>query len=383
MGYFRNSFLVTAAGLGLGAVLGWSNTHSWAGVFSTVFIVAVLAILEVSLSFDNAVVNAVVLKQMTPVWRHRFITWGIAIAVFGMRIVFPLVIVAIITRIDPISALVMAATDPDRYSTILSSAHITVSAFGGAFLAMVGLKHFFNHEKDVHWIGVIERPLTRLGRIEAVELGLVLLLLYMVSTWLVGPEQFEFLVAGIFGLVTYIAVDGVSALLNVKSAVTGEVVRSGAASFLYLEVLDASFSFDGVIGAFALSNNLFIIAIGLGIGAMFVRSLTIMLVERETLACYRYLEHGAFYAIIALAVMMFLSTVQHIPEVVTGLIGAGFIVTAFADSLRYNRHAAAAAPSAVPAAGNGGILNIQNLHESSVRPFREPPETSKPESRIK
>ena len=383
MGYFRNSFLVTGAGLALGAFLGWGTSHSWAGALSTMFIVAVLAILEVSLSFDNAVVNAVVLKKMTPVWRRRFITWGIAIAVFGMRIVFPLVIVAIITRIDPISALVMAATDPDRYSSILTGAHISVSAFGGAFLAMVGLRHFFNCEKAVHWIAVIERPLARLGRIEAVELGLVLLLLYVVSTCLIGAEQFEFLVAGIFGLVTYIGVDGVSALLNVESAVTGEIVRSGAASFLYLEVLDASFSFDGVIGAFALSNNLFIIAIGLGIGAMFVRSLTIMLVERETLACYRYLEHGAFYAIIALAVMMFMSTVQHIPEVVTGLIGAAFIVTAFVDSLRYNRRAGASEPVAVPVASNGEIVKVQSLQESSRRPIREPPETTRPESRLK
>jgi hypothetical protein len=337
MGYFRNSFFVTAAGLGLGAFLGWEATGSLVGALSTMFIVAVLAILEVSLSFDNAVVNATVLKQMTPVWRRRFITWGIAIAVFGMRIVFPLVIVAIIARIDPFSALVMAATDPDRYSRVLTSAHISVSAFGGAFLAMVGLKHFFDHEKDVHWIAIIERPLTRLGRIKALELWLVLLVLYLVSNWLPRNEQMEFLVVGSFGLLTYIAVEGISALLSVESAVTGEMARSGAAAFLYLEVLDASFSFDGVIGAFALSNNLFIIAIGLGVGAMFVRSLTIMLVEHETLASYRYLEHGAFYAITALAVIMFLNAVSHIPEVVTGLIGMGFIVTAFVDSIRYNR----------------------------------------------
>ena len=346
IGYFRNSFLVTLAGLGLGALLGWEATGSLVGALSTMFIVAVLAILEVSLSFDNAVVNATVLKQMTPVWRRRFITWGIAIAVFGMRIVFPLVIVAIIARIDPFSALVMAATDPDRYSRLLATAHLSVSAFGGAFLAMVGLKHFFNYEKDVHWIVIIERPLARLGRIEAVELGLVLLLLYLVSTWLPGHEQVEFLVVGIFGLVTYIAVDGISAVLAVESAVTGEVARCGAAAFLYLEVLDASFSFDGVIGAFALSNNLFIIAIGLGVGAMFVRSLTIMLVEHETLTSYRYLEHGAFYAIIALAVIMFLNTVRHIPEVVTGLIGAGFIVIAFLDSIRYNRRTRVSKPVA-------------------------------------
>ena len=339
MVYFRNSFLVTLVGLALGAFLGWEAERSFIGALSSMFIVAVLAILEVSLSFDNAVVNASVLKTMTPLWRHRFITWGIAIAVFGMRIVFPLIIVAIIARIDPISALVMAASHPDEYSRVLISAHVTVSAFGGAFLAMVGLKHFFNQEKELHWIAIVERPLTRLGRIEAVELGLVLLLLYFVSTRLMGREQVEFLVAGLFGLVTYIAVDGVSALLHVEAAVTKEAAKSGVASFLYLEVLDASFSFDGVIGAFALSNNMFIIAIGLGVGAMFVRSLTIMLVEHETLTSYRYLEHGAFYAIIALAVMMFVNAVTHVPEIVTGLIGGAFIIAAFFDSLRFNRRA--------------------------------------------
>jgi hypothetical protein len=337
MAYFRNSILVTIAGLGLGAMLGWQMSGSFAGIVSTTFIVAILAVLEVSLSFDNAVVNATVLREMTPVWRRRFITWGIAIAVFGMRIVFPLIIVAVIAHIDPISALTMAATAPDEYSQVLTSARVAVSAFGGAFLAMVGLGHFFDDEKNVHWIGIIERPLTRVGRIEAAELGLVLLLLYLVSTWLVGSEKFEFLVAGIFGLLTYIAVDGISAVLDGDLAVVGEVARSGAASFLYLEVLDASFSFDGVIGAFALSNNLFVIAIGLGVGAMFVRSLTILLVEQETLASYRYLEHGAFYAIIALAVIMFLNAVTHISEVLTGLIGGGFIVAAFLDSIRYNR----------------------------------------------
>jgi hypothetical protein len=379
MGYFRNSFFVSVGGLILGGFLGWWNTHEWTGALSTMFIVFVLSILEVSLSFDNAVVNAVVLKTMTPVWRRRFITWGIAIAVFGMRIVFPLVIVAVIIHINPISALVMAVTDPDEYSRVLTSAHITVSAFGGAFLAMVGLRHFFNREKDVHWIGIIERPLTQLGRIEAVELGLVLLLLYAISVRLAPAEQIEFLVAGIFGLLTYIAVDGVSALLNVESQVTGEVVRSGAASFLYLEVLDASFSFDGVIGAFALSNNLFIIAIGLGIGAMFVRSLTIMLVEKETLASYRFLEHGAFYAIIALALMMFLDAIMHVPEVVTGLIGAAFIVTAFWDSIRYNRRMAGSDLTEVSAENHAGNGTVSGAAQPALEPMQDPPVQSRRE----
>jgi hypothetical protein len=336
--YFRGSILVTILGLALGTFVGWEASGTVRGTLSTLFIVAVLAILEVSLSFDNAVVNATVLRQMDPVWRRRFITWGIAIAVFGMRIVFPLAIVAIIAGISPWAAIVMAATDPDAYSKTLTSAHVSVAAFGGAFLAMVGLNHFFDVEKDVHWISVIEQPLAKLGRIEAVSIGLVLVLLWVISRWLPEHEQLTFIVAGIGGLVTYIAVDGVAALLDAESSKAGEqVVRSGAAAFLYLEVLDASFSFDGVIGAFALSNNLFVIAIGLGVGAMFVRSLTIMLVEEGTLTQYRYLEHGAFWAIIALGTIMFLQTVIEIPEVVTGLIGAGFIAVAFWSSLRHNR----------------------------------------------
>ncbi|WP_047787819.1 DUF475 domain-containing protein, partial [Variovorax paradoxus] len=114
--------------------------------------------------------------------------------------------------------------------------------------------------------------------------------------------------------------------------------KGGLGAFLYLEVLDASFSFDGVIGAFALTHNLFVIAIGLGIGAMYVRSMTIMLVERGTLAEYRFLEHGAFYAIIALSVIMFVQPLVHIPEVVTGLGGATLIGISLWSSIRWNRH---------------------------------------------
>jgi len=339
--YFTGSILFTVVGLALGTFTGWESSGTLEGALSALFIILVLSVLEVSLSFDNAVVNATVLNEMDAVWRRRFLTWGILIAVFGMRIVFPLVIVAAVAWISPWEAVVMAATEPSRYAEILTSAHISVAAFGGAFLALVGLKHFLDEEKDVHWIAAIEEPLARLGRIEAVQIGLVLLLIYGVSTQVDPAHQVEFLVSGIFGLLTYIAVDGLAALLESGGAAKGEVVaRSGFGSFLYLEVLDASFSFDGVIGAFALTTNLIIIAIGLGIGAMFVRSLTIMLVEQGTLTRYRYLEHGAFYAITALGVIMFLQAFVHIPEVITGLIGAAFIGVSFLSSIQYNREQA-------------------------------------------
>ena len=164
---------------------------------------------------------------MDPVWQRRFLTWGIAIAVFGMRIVFPVLIVAVIAWIGPIEALVLAATDPDEYSRHLTSAEVAVSAFGGAFLAMVGLKHFFDIEKDVHWIAVIERPLCRLGRIRSVELGFVLVLLWLTGRALPADDQTTFLIAGMFGLVAYIAVDGIAALLDPSAAVEGVAARSG------------------------------------------------------------------------------------------------------------------------------------------------------------
>ena len=345
LAYFKNSFIITFAGLAAGAYVGWRYYGTTAGVLQTIFIVAVLGVLETSLSFDNAVVNATVLRDMTPKWRHRFLTWGIAIAVFGMRLVFPLVVVSVVSRIGPLEALHLAAFEPDEYARILSSAHAQLGAFGGAFLGMVCLKYFFDADKEVHWIGVVERRLVKLGAIEAIELGLVLVAIVVFSRLVPPEESYGFLVAGVAGLVTFIAVEGIGSAMEVGPEQMHDVHRASAASFLYLEVLDASFSFDGVIGAFALTNNLFIIAIGLGIGAMFVRSLTIMLVERGTLESYLYLEHGAFWAIGALATFMLVGTVVHVPEVVTGLVGAVLIGLAMWSSVRRRTVMGAAAPA--------------------------------------
>ncbi len=335
--YFRGSFYVTAAGLALGAGVGLYYQRTVAGTLGTVFIVAVLAVLETSLSFDNAVVNATVMRDMTPLWRRRFLTWGMALAVFGMRFVFPLVVVSVVARIGPVETLRLAAFEPAEYARLLSSAHVALGAFGGSFLGMVCLKFFFDAEKEVHWIGLLESGLTRLGKFEAVELGIMMLAVYGFSLLVPEHEARTFLVAGLFGLVTFIAVDGIGTAMEVGPSEKQDLHRAGMAGFLYLNVLDASFSFDGVIGAFALTNNLFIIAIGLGIGAMFVRSLTIMLVEKGTLEAYRYLEHGAFYAVGALALLMMVGTIAEVPEAVTGLVGAAFIGLALWSSIRHNR----------------------------------------------
>ncbi len=211
----------------------------------------------------------------------------------------------------------------------------------------ISLKYFFDSDKDIHWIAVIERKLTAFGRIEAIEIGLALLLIYGFSRLTPPEEAYTFIVAGIFGLLTYIAVEGLGSVFETSEETIEAAKRSGFASFLYLEVLDASFSFDGVIGAFALSNNLFIIALGLGIGAMFVRSMTIHMVEMNTLSKFRYLEHGAFWAILALALIMFLQVYVHIPEVITGLIGAMMIGLSLWSSIRYQR---------TEASGSSGLI---------------------------
>lgn len=338
--YYKGSILFTLVCLALAAWYGWYQTGSVGGMLGLLWIVAVLSILEVSLSFDNAVVNASVLEDMDEVWQRRFLTWGMVIAVFGMRIVFPLAIVAIAAGLGPMEAVDLSLNDPRRYEAIVSSAHVGIAGFGGAFLAMVGLSFFFDGEKEVHWIEWVEAKLARFSNIKAAEIAILLVAIYLISRLLPADEALTFMVSGTLGIVTFIAVEALGTVLEMREqalAAQGAVVRSGLGGFLYLNVLDGSFSFDGVIGAFALSNNMIVIALGLSIGAMFVRSMTIHLVQKGTLAEYRYLEHGAFWAIIALGGIMLFSSKFHIPETATGLIGAVLIALSLGWSIRHKR----------------------------------------------
>ncbi len=338
--YYTFSLIFTVICLGLAGWYGFVSSGTLIGTAQVLWIVVILSVLEVSLSFDNAVVNASVLKEMDEVWQKRFLTWGIAFAVFGMRIVFPLAIVAIAASIGPMEALDLSLNDPAKYEELVSSAHIGIAGFGGAFLAMVGMKFFFDADKDIHWITSIETALARVSNLPAIEIAILLLGMWGISTLLAVEDAHTFLVAGMLGLVTFIAVEAVSHWLEMReeaARLAGAVVRSGLGGFLYLNILDASFSFDGVIGAFALSNNMIVIALGLSIGAMFVRSMTVHLVRQGTLAEYRYLEHGAFWAIVVLGAIMLVSAVVHIPETITGLIGAILIGLSFWWSVRHQK----------------------------------------------
>lgn len=344
--YFKGSIIFTLVALVLGYL--WAHHASSGFELQAMFIICVLSVLEVSLSFDNAVVNAAKLEKMSPLWQHRFLTWGMFIAVFGMRFFFPLAVVAIFAKLGIVDVLNMALNNPDKYAHYLHLSHPPVLAFGGSFLIMLFFNYFLNPNKEIHWFKALEKKLSQLGHVEGLSVILTLLILAL-ATNLLNPEiKLDVISAGIWGIIIYLLVDGVSKALEkkaVKVDTTGEctphfsLTNHCFINFLYLELIDASFSLDGTLGAFALSKDILIITIGLSIGAMFVRSLTIMFVEKKTLKEFIYLESGAHWAIGALASIMFLSLVYEVNEVVTGLIGLVFIISAFISSLKKNKEA--------------------------------------------
>jgi len=323
--FFGVSVLISLIGLGL--------VYYYLGLAA--FITAVLLVLlEVTLSFDNAVVNARVLAKMNERWQKRFLTWGIFIAVFGTRILLPVIIVSAIAGMSPWLIGHMALFDPTHYGELLESVAPAIHSFGAVFLMLVALKYFLDSNKTKHWIQFIERHLVSWGRIEALEIFLALVAVATVSFFVPAAEQTSVLLAGVFGVIVFIVMEGITSAFSVET----KVGASGSvALFLYLEVLDTAFSLDGVVGAFALTSALPVIAVGLGIGAYFVRSLTIFMVRERTLDTLVFLEHGAHWAIFGLAVSMWVSLLTDVPEIITGTIGLAFVLAAYYSSLRFNK----------------------------------------------
>lgn len=339
MQYFTGSYIITLLGVLLAYFWG-EHIHRGAGLLS-VFIVAVLAILEISLSFDNAVINAIKLEKMNEKWRSRFLTWGIIIAVFGMRFLFPVLVVAIFAQLNVIEVIKLAFSNAHQYNYYLTQTHAPIVAFGGTFLMMLFLSYFIDDKKEVHWIKHIEKGLQYFD-IKGGETLITLLFLLFIQSYVNASQKLFVVLSGISGIIIYLLIDGLTHWLENKEEESTKQFSiitkgSGFIGFLYLELIDASFSLDGVLGAFALSKDILIITIGLAIGAMFVRSLTIMLVEKKALSKYLYLEHGAHWAIGALAVIMLVSSFHEVPEVVTGLLGLTFIILALISSLRHNK----------------------------------------------
>jgi hypothetical protein len=325
MKHFKGSLIVTLVGL--------SAAFFWGGI-PALSLTLMLSALEISLSFDNAVLNSSVLEKMNAKWRHRFLTWGILIAVFVVRFLLPIIIVAVVTHLNLFEIFLLAIQKPSEYSKLLEETKTSISSFGGIFLLLVFLSFIFDKKRDIHWLGTLEKKLNAVGKRGSMKIILALSVLIAIETWLPESEKLSAIVSGSIGIILFVILHSLTALLNRSLT---KVKHSGAIQFLYLEVLDASFSLDGVIGAFAITKDIVIILIGLTVGAIFVRSLTLFLVHKGTLRKYQFLEHGAHYAIGALAIIMLISTKIHISEIVTGLVGVSFIGLSLLSSIHHNR----------------------------------------------
>jgi hypothetical protein len=295
----------------------------------------ILVLLEVTFSFDNAVINSKILGRMSKFWQSLFLTVGIVFAVFVVRFVLPILIVMLSSNHSFMGVVDLALNRPEQYSETLHEAAPIINGFGGTFLLMLGISYFMDRNKDIHWLRKIERWMSKIGRYESFK-SFVMLFVALILYATVDPSYREIvLVASIVGTIVHIGLELFGDYFSSKQSSAKQMVGMAAfASFVYLNVLDMSFSLDGVIGAFAITNDVILIMAGLGAGALWVRSLTVYLTRTGTLAKYRYLEHGAHWAILALGVVM-LVKLYHVepPEWFVGSIGIIFVATAVVSSI--------------------------------------------------
>jgi len=323
----------------------WSLV-GWKLGINALFLAIVLTALETTFSADNAVVNSKVLVTLSPLWQTLFMTLGIFIAVFVVRFALPIVIVMTTGGLGFHEVIDLALHHPEAYEGHLKESEPVINAFGGTFLLMIALSYFIDYQKQTHWLGWLERTLGKLGKFD--NLTIFVMLLASIGLFFTVDEthQTTILIAAILAMLLHIGLALLSAIMggHEKHAKTKHKVGMAAlAAFMYLEVLDASFSLDGVIGAFALTNSVVLIMAGLGAGAVWVRAMTIHLVRSNALAKYVFLEHGAHWAIGFLGGVMLLK-LYHVepPEWFVGSLGLVFIGAAIWWSKRHEKQQAKA-----------------------------------------
>jgi uncharacterized protein len=313
------------------------------GGVQALVVVALLGVLEVAVSFDNAIVNATVLARLSRYWQRMFMTVGVLVAAIGMRLLVPLAVVSIGARLSPWSAVSLAYSDPTRYRGELLRAQPSIAAFGGAFLLMIFLEFVLAPREEV-WIPWIERPLRRVGRLPNFGQICVLVFAAVAAGTVAHRAALQVVVGSVCGLACFLLVNGVGELVAQEADADGSsrprATTTGRAAFFlfcYLELLDATFSFDSVMGAFSVTLDIALITLGLAIGAAYIRCLTVFVVRRGTLEQYRYLEHGAYYAIGMLALLLMIEVWHDVPDVLTAGMGAAMIVAAILSSVWESR----------------------------------------------
>lgn len=300
-----------------------------AAAVTTVILIAI----EIAFSLDNAIINAKVLERLSKLWQQLFLTVGMVVAIVGMRFVFPILIVMITAHLGWSQVIDDALHHPKVYGQHLAHAHAAISAFGGSFLLVLALYFLFDDARPERWLKKLEKFLQKEGGTVWGPPVLVAILVLILSR-LVGHDGATVLQSGLIGTAAYTAIklfiDGLNKLAPKEQKIYGGWPAFWA--FMYLQILDASFSFDGVLGAFAITDKVLLIALGLGVGALWVRSLTVYLVRKGTLGVYIYLEHGAHYAILVLAAALLGSLFFEVPDALTGVVGLGVIAASFYSS---------------------------------------------------
>ena len=325
------------------------------GFLSAFVVIAGLLLFEVVNSLDNAVVNSAVLSRMTnPRAKRFFVTWGLFSSVFLVRGIAPLVIYYIPNRAMGFGHVMRSfwSGDPAVQRAVAEVAPNLLMA-GGAFLSLLFLHWLLVEEKDLGY--AFELWLSKQGQawfLAAVGIGLTTVCL-LARAHAEPAHASNLMLAAVIGVSTFFVVDGIKEFAEASEEKLLEGNNSAVGDWgkvLFLEAIDASFSVDGVVGAFAFTLVVPYILIGNGIGAYVVRQLTLGSVDK--IGDYKLLANGAFYSIGALSLIMIAEGFGlHVPEWLSPAVTFGLVGFFFFKSVRHNRdHPAAGGADAGAAA---------------------------------
>ncbi|HNP79382.1 MAG TPA: DUF475 domain-containing protein [Candidatus Pacearchaeota archaeon] len=270
-------------------------------ILESLVIIIGLCIFETLCSIDNAIVNANVLKTVSDKYRKIFLFWGIIFAVFVVRGLLPFLIVWItdpsLSFIDVIAA---SFTSNDMVAESLEASKPLLLLGGGAYLFLVFLSWLFLEEKNC--LLLVERFIHRQG----VWFYAIASLFTTATVYFALKVNPILALALTIGVSAFFITDGFKKSAEEKEKELMQGNLSAWSKLLYLEVLDASFSIDGVIGAFAFTTSIPLILIGNGLGAFIVRDLTLKGIDK--ISQYAYLKNGAMYSIGVLGSIMILES---------------------------------------------------------------------------
>jgi hypothetical protein len=278
--------------------------------FSAIIIIIGLVVFEVISSIDNAIINAHVLRTLPQKYRRIFLFWGILFAVFVVRGLLPFVIIWIANPdLSIVQVTTAAFSKNSAVAESLERSKPLLLLAGGVYLFFVFLAWLFMEEKKYAFLveGFLHRQSTWFYAISSIVTTL------LVYKSLMYPEIPNLALAASIGVSAFFITDGFKKNAEEKEKeLQKENGISAWSKIIYLEVLDTSFSIDGVIGAFAFTLSIPLILIGNGIGAFVVRNLTVKGIDR--IAKYEYLKNGAMYSIGVLGGIMILEAFgRHFP----------------------------------------------------------------------